>query len=266
MNQADLRSHLHGNRTGKIQVGKLLLKAIASCRKLLHGLGVLGGAARLRLGVKLSQITLAHRGQTLTASQQVHGEFLEVGKVKLVELIKGGRILHKSDLMLLKRLGNLIDVGLGGVIAVLQRRQLVRLTLEQGEEALLLVIGIEAAQLGDHAGNEIARLAQVLRAHLRKRRLRERRHFLLRARSEGQHLLRVCDVNLLCESVHLRQLLGREGVCQRGQHGRGRLDNGRLNRNAVFDGRLQGENGGRDGGEALNLVGHGGHSRSFLVF
>ena len=109
----------------------------------------------------------------MTAGQKVHGQLLEVGEVQLVELVERGRVLHELHLMALEGLGDLVDVGLGGVVAGLERRDLVRRLLEQAEEALVVVIHVEVLELGHYPGDKIARLAQILGAHLRERRLRE---------------------------------------------------------------------------------------------
>ena len=71
----------------------------------------------------------------------------------------------------------------------LERRDFVRRLLEQAEEALVVVIHVEVLELGHYSGDKIARLAQILGAHLRERRLGERRHLLLGAGAEGEHLL-----------------------------------------------------------------------------
>ena len=152
---------------------QLLLEAVTGSGEFLHRLGVLGGAGGLSLGGQFGQLALAHLGQALTAGQKVHGQLLEIGEVQLVELVERGRVLHELHLMALEGLGDLVDVGLGGVVAGLERRDLVRRLLEQAEEALVVVIHVEVLELGHYPGDKIARLAQILGAHLRERRLRE---------------------------------------------------------------------------------------------
>lgn len=157
-------------------------KRLQAAAELLHRLGVLGGARRLSLGGQVGKFALTHLGQALAAGQKVHGQLLEVGEVQLVELVERGRVLHELHLMTLEGLGDLVDIGLGGVVAGLERRDFVRRLLEQAEEALVVVIHVEVLELGHYSGDKIARLAQILGAHLRERRLRERRHLLLGAR------------------------------------------------------------------------------------
>ena len=82
------------------------------------------------------------------------------------------------------------------------------LALEQAEQPLALLIGIEALQLGHHPGDKIAGLAQILGAHTFEGRLGEVGHLLLGTGAEGEHLLGVGDIDLLGEGVHLGQLLG----------------------------------------------------------
>ena len=135
--------------------------------------------------------------------------------------------------MALEGLGDLVDIGLGGVVAGLERRDFVRRLLEQAEEALVVVIHVEVLELGHYPGDKIARLAQILGAHLRERRLRERRHLLLGAGAEGEHLLGVRDVDLLGERVHLGQLFGGKRVGEAGRGGRVHLDDGGLGHLAV---------------------------------
>ena len=175
----------------------------------LHTLGrldVLGAAGLARGFVELLELAFAHLGQALAAGQQVHGEFLEVGHVQVVELVQRGAVLQQRHLIALKCAYDLVDVGVGLVVASLQRAHLGGLLLEQAEEALLL-LGVEALELGDHVHDQLARFAQILGAHLVEGRFGEACHLRLGAGAVLQHHLGVGDVDLLREGLHLGALI-----------------------------------------------------------
>ena len=87
--------------------------------------------------------------QTLVSGQDIHGQFLEVDQVLLIELIQQGDVLHQCDLMVLQDLDDLVDIGVGTVVFGLESVDLVGILLEQFLEESVFFIDVEVAQFRD---------------------------------------------------------------------------------------------------------------------
>ena len=112
--------------------------------------------------------------------------------------------------MALQRLDDLVDVDLRLVVLGLHGGHVVALLLEEAEEALgLLLVRIEAAQLGHQVCDGVADLVQILGLDVLERRVGELGDVLLGSCAVGEHEVGVGDVDLLGEGVdHLLLLLG----------------------------------------------------------
>ena len=209
LDHADLGRGLDGNGAGQLQIVDLLLKPVALVRQVLCRLGILCKAGGLRRGFQVFQLSFPYLLELLLARQNVHAQLLEVGKVLLVHLIQHRGILQQPHLMLLERVANLLHIDLCLGVAALHDLQLVRLLAEEAEEALFL-LGVEAFQLTHHVDDQVAHLAQILRAHIGEGSVGEVGHFLLGARAVLQDLGGVLHIDLLGKIIHHLLLLGRQ--------------------------------------------------------
>jgi len=197
------------NGAGQLQIIDLLLKPIALVRQVFCRLRVLRKSGGLRRGFQLFQLAFPYLLELLLARQNVHGQLLEVGKVLLVHLIQHRGILQQPYLMLLECVANLLHIDLCLGVAALHDLQLVRLLAEEAEEALFL-LGVEAFQLAHHVDDQVAHLAQILRAHIGEGSVGEIGHLLLGARAVLQDLGGVLHVDLLGKIIDHLLLLGRQ--------------------------------------------------------
>ena len=90
--QADLRSHLNGNHAGQLQIVNLFLKAVHQGEHIVYRLGVLRQAALRRLLLQGGQFLFLRLSQTLLTRQNIHGQFLKIGLVQLIQFIQHGHI------------------------------------------------------------------------------------------------------------------------------------------------------------------------------
>ena len=214
LHEANLRRRLHGDGAGEVQIAKLLLEARAHGLEVLRSLGVLGAAGGAGVLDKLDELAFANLRELLFARKQIHRELLEVREVQLVHLVERRRVLHERHLVVLQLVDNLVHVRLGLVVARPKRLHLVDTALEEAEQPLLLG-GVEPAQLVDNAGDKIAHLAQIVRAHPLERRLGEIGHLLLRAGAVLHDGGRVAHIDLLGERFnHLFLVIGEHGVVE----------------------------------------------------
>ena len=214
LHEANLRRRLHSDGAGEVQVAELLLEARAHGLEVLRSLGVLGATGGAGMLDKLDELALANLRKLLLARKQVHRKLLEVHEVQLVHLVERRRVLHERHLVVLQLVHDLIHVRLGLVVARAKRLHLVDAALEEAEQPLLLG-GVEPAQLVDDAGDKIAHLAQIVRAHPLERRFGEIGHLFLRAGAVLHDGGRVAHIDLLGELLdHLLLVIGEHGVVE----------------------------------------------------
>lgn len=108
--------------------------------------------------------------------------------------------------MPLQSLRDFADVVFRLIVARPQGLDLVARLLEEAEQALFL-FGVEAFKFFDHVNNQIARHAQILRAHFFERRLRKISHLLLSTGAVLQNGRRIAHVNLAAERINHAQAL-----------------------------------------------------------
>ena len=214
LHETDLRRRLHGDGAGEVQIAKLLLEARAHGLEVLRSLSVLGATGGAGMLDKLDELALANLRKLLFAREQIHRELFEVREVQLVHLVERRRILHERHLVVFQLVDDLVHVRLGLVVARAKRLHLVDAALEEAEQPLLLG-GVEPAQLVDDAGDKVAHLAQIVRAHPLERRLGEIGHLLLRAGAVLHDGGRVTHIDLLGERFnHLLLVIGEHGVVE----------------------------------------------------
>ena len=79
--------------------------------------------------------------------------------------------------MIFQRSADFVDVGFRLVVLGLHGDDFIGAALKETEEALLVLIHIEALELGDHARKHFSHLAQILGAHIVEGGLRKVRNF-----------------------------------------------------------------------------------------
>ena len=178
---------------------ELLLEAQAHGVVVVGPLGVLSQTGLLGLVPQLHQGGDPLLGQLFLARQDVHGQLLVVVQVFVVHLIQDHHILHQGALVLLQLVGDLVDVDLGLVVAGLQGLDAGAGLLEQAQEALLVLLGVEALELHHQGPDHLAHLAQVLGADGGQGGVREVGHVLLGPRAVLQGEVGVGDIDLLGE-------------------------------------------------------------------
>ena len=147
--------------------------------------------------------------QFQAARLDVHRQFAVVIQIRVVHLIEHRDVLHQLYLVAGQRFGNLIDVYLNLVVAALHKIDLRLRLAEHAEEAARLLVG-EALELYDELAHQIARLAQILSAHLFERAFAELGDLALSRRAVAQHQAGVGDVYAAGEVLDHLLLLGRE--------------------------------------------------------
>ncbi len=132
-----------------------------------------------------------------------------------------------------------LDLGVLGLHLVEARGGL----FEEAEDALGLLVGVEALELADKIGDHAADLAHILGAHLVERGLAEIADLLLAGRAVLQHKVCVGDIDLFGKVVHHLLLLGAQrGLLDLDRLGLGGL--GLLFGLGLLGGGVEGEGGG----------------------
>ena len=189
---------------------QFLFKAVALLCKVVCRLRVLRQAGALCLCFQLFQRRFALSFQTLFARQNVHGKLFVVRKVRFVQLIEHHDVLHQLHLVALKGRRDLIHVHFGLVVTCLHAIEAVCLLFKEAEEALFFFARIKAFQLYNKVRDLIAYFAEVLRAHICKRRVGEVCNFLLCAGAILHHERRACNVNFFRKVVYDLLFFGRK--------------------------------------------------------
>ena len=110
LNKTNLGSHLDADGTGKLQIVKLLFKAVAHGCKVVGDLRVLCLAGGLCLFPHSGQRFRALLIKLLFACQNIHREFLEICKVGFVHLIQHYNVLKQPVLMFLQFSSDFINI------------------------------------------------------------------------------------------------------------------------------------------------------------
>ena len=207
LDQADLGRSLDGDSPGQLQIVDLLLKPVALVGQIPCFLGIFSQARLLSDGLQLHQLAGTNLLELLLARQDVHGQFLEIGQILVIQLIQHSRILQQPHLVLLQGIADFGNIHFRLGEAGLHGLQLVRLLLKQAQQALLL-LGIEALQLAHHIHDQIAHLTQVLGAHIVQCGIGEIRHLLLGGSAILQNLGRIFHIDLGCKGIHQLLLFG----------------------------------------------------------
>ena len=187
----------------------LLVEAAYHILIVVDSLSVLRQAGLARLLLKLGQNDLLALLELLLAGEDVHRQLLKILLVEVVHLVKGGYVLQKGDLVLLKLVADLVHVDLGLVVLGLHHGDLVFGLLEETEEALLLLLAVvEALELNDEVREHAADLAHVLRADAVQRGAGEIGDVLLAGGAVLQYGVGIGDVYFFRKIVYKLQLLG----------------------------------------------------------
>ena len=166
LDQPDLRRHLDGHHPGQFQVMELFLKPIAQRRHIVGRLRILRQPRFLGLFHQRRQLLGAHLLQLSLASQNVHGQLLEIGQIELVHLIQQGNVLHKLDLMILQHGADLIHIDRSLVVLGAHGGDFIGGLFEEAEKTALLLRIVHIPQLADQVGHHLPDLAQILGAYV----------------------------------------------------------------------------------------------------
>ena len=197
---------------------QLLFKPIALGGQVVGLLGVHGVAAGGGSVLEALQVGVPHFLQALFARHDVHGQLVEVLQIHIVELIEHGHILEQLHLMVFQVARDVLHVFGHVLILGLDGSDLLLRAEEQALEALgLFPGGVEALELGDQLGQDIAHFAGIAGFHVGKHGVREAGNLLLSVRAVEHHMIRVGQINSLGERRHLNLFLVREGRIQ-GRH------------------------------------------------
>ena len=202
---------MDGNVARELQVVELFFEALALIAQILGGLRVLRQAGSAGLFARGGQIGGTHLFQAALARLDVHGEFLKIVQVLLIELLEQGDVLEQRDLVGFQRGGDGIDVHFHLIVARFQRLDLVAAALEPAENPLVLfLIGVKAFQLCHQVGDHLAHFAHVLGAHAGQRAIGKLGDVLLAGAAIGEHEVGIGHVDLLREFVDHLFFFGRK--------------------------------------------------------
>ena len=160
LNQTNLRSRLHGDGLGQLQIMKLLLKAVTHGIQISCCLRILCQTGLFCLLQKFLQLCGTYLCQLLLTCQHIHGQFFEISKIQFIHLVQKRNILHQQDLMILQHLADLVYIRLCLRIFCLHGCHFIRSLFKQSAESFFLFL-VKVFQLFDHTGQQIPDFSHI---------------------------------------------------------------------------------------------------------